>query len=303
MDYVAALYILAGLAAAHGIVMATYSLAVNPYETSFFIRIFPYHFLYNLFFSNSRYKTRRSYFSLRVDVNTSRRGVREHNDGLRRLIEIADRHEVPVTVAIAAEYLPALSDEVIQLLREGPHEVISHATHHDDITRRDQHAEIAASKKQLEAAFDCDVRGMVAPQGKHDLETLTAARHTGLSYISAGAAAHIRYWSFPYPFKKRGMWLLGGAVPSDHYLYTKKQRTPASALKTWKKSIAYRADRGWYIQLGYHNSSTSGEQLAALDRVLAMAAAHEDIVPVTQGTLVDVVQQKRSGSDAPNLFK
>ncbi len=276
--------LLSALILLHLIITLSYNLILNPNEPSTFTKIFPYQFIYNLLFSS--HKTTTPYFSLRVDINTSQKNVKKHNEGLADLIKLADCYDIPITFSIASEYIPALSEEVKRLINQPRHEIISHSHAHSDLTQKDQSEQIKKSKQKLENSFNKKVKGLVAPQAKHDFSTLKAAKQNNIEYLSAGSLSHIRYWSFPYPFQKRNVWLIGGGIPSDHYLYKQKDKTPQQALQIWKKAVKHRANKGWFTQLEYHNFSTSKEELEALAKLFRSISDQENIEPITQGELL-----------------
>jgi len=269
------------LIVSHLIIITIYNYKINPYEASIFTKFFPYEFLFNLYFSSN--KTKKSYFSLRVDINTSRENVKQHNEGLAKLIILANQYEIPITFSIASEYIPSLSEEVKELICEPRHEIISHGHIHSDLTQKNQAEQIKKSKLRLEEIFNKDVKGLVAPQAKHDFSTLKAAEENGIKYLSAGSLSYIRYWSFPYPFKKQSIWLIGGGIPSDHYLYQTKNRSAEEALHAWRKAIQHRSERGWFNQLEYHNFSTSKEKLEVLEELFQFISSNGKIEPTTQG--------------------
>ncbi len=276
-----------GLALVHLAIILVFNIYLNPNEPSTFTKIFPYQFIYNALFS--QYKPDKTFFSLRVDINTSKKNVEQHNEGLLHLIKLADRHKIPITFSIASEYIPALSEEVKKLIDQPQHEVISHSHAHSDLTQKDQTEQIKKSKERLEKTFDKKVKGLVAPQAKHDFDTLKAAKKNHIEYLSAGSLSYIRYWSFPYPFKKRNVWLIGGGIPSDHYLYRQKKKTPGQASEIWKKAVTHRAKRGWFTQLEYHNFSTSEEELDALEELFEFIEK-SNMEPITQGELLDFLR-------------
>ncbi|GEM_PF-4576476 len=269
----------------HLLVVVTFNTFINPHEPSTFAKIFPYQFINNLLFKGT--KTEKSYFSIRVDINTSEENVREHDEGVRRLIGLADRYDIPITFSIATEYIPVMSDDVIQMIKEGGHDVISHGHMHTDMTEQDQVGSIRRSKDILEDVFEREIIGLIGPNGKHDTRTLEAAKTTGIKFLSSGALSHIRYWSFPYPFKKDGIWLLGGSIKSDYQLYRVDEVEPKNSIEIWKKAISYRADKGWYTQLEYHNFSTTDDELSALEELFKYIKDDEGISPVTQSELVE----------------
>lgn len=273
----------------HLTIMFIFTFYINPHESSIFTRFFPYQFIFNLLFSKN--KTHHTYFSIRVDINTSKKNVKKHNPGVKKLIQIANKHHIPITFSIATTYLPVLSQEVIELIKNGKHEIISHAHHHKDITQRNQYQEIKKSKKMLEKKFNQQIQGMVAPQGKHNLQTLTAAKKTNIKYISAGALSHIRYWSFPYPFQKKKIWLIGGSIPSDHYLFNKKNIPPEKALNIWKKTLQHRAEQKWFSQLEYHNFSTTEKRLKQLEKLFIFIKQNPKITPITQAEFIKKIEE------------
>lgn len=267
----------------HLIFILIFDRIINPYEASTFTKIFPYQFIYNMLFST--YKPKKPYFSLRVDINTSKENVEEHNEGLTELIKLANRHNIPITFSIASEYIPALSEEAKELIDEPHHEIISHSHAHSDLTKKDQINQIKKSKQKLENTFNKKIKGLVAPQAKHDLSTLKAAKQNNIEYLSSGSLSYIRYWSFPYPFKKNNIWLIGGGIPSDYYLYHQKNRSPKEAITIWKNALKFRKERNWFTQLEYHNFSTSEEKINALEELFKFIEK-ENIEPITQGELI-----------------
>ena len=271
------------LAIVHVLFVLTFNRFINTYEASTFTKIFPYQFIYNMLFST--YKPQKPYFSLRVDINTSKENVEEHNEGLTELIKSANKYDIPITFSIAGEYIPALSKEVKELIDGPQHEIISHSHTHSDLTKKDQSKQIKKSKQRLEGSFNKEIKGLVAPQAKHDLTTLKAAKQNDIEYISSGSLSYIRYWSFPYPFKKDDIWLIGGGIPSDHYLYHQKNRSPNEALTIWKKALQFRKERNWFTQLEYHNFSTSEKELQIMEELFKYIN-NSDIEPITQGELV-----------------
>lgn len=273
-------YGIATLILIHLAFVLIFNLLINPLEPSTFTKLFPYQFLYNLLFCPNRPK--KAYFSLRVDINTNERNVRDNNHGVARLIRSANKHNLPITFSISSEFIPALSDEVKNLVNEPQHELISHSHSHSNITEENQYQQVKKSKTFLEKTFDKKIKGMVAPQAKHDKETLKAARDNGIEYISAGSLSYLQYWSFPYPFKKERMWLIGGSVPSDYYLYNQKEKSPKEALRVWKEAIKHRANKGWFTQLEYHNFSTSEEELEAIEQLFQFIASKDNIEQITQ---------------------
>ncbi|MFW6048529.1 MAG: polysaccharide deacetylase family protein [Candidatus Natronoplasma sp.] len=274
------------IAVIHLISILVFNLLINPYDPSTFTKIFPYQFLYNLIFSKQ--KTKKAYFFLRLDINTSKDNVKKNNAGVAELIRKADEHNIPITFSIASEYIPALSEEVKELIDQPQHEVISHSHIHSDITKQNQSEQLRKSKHRLENTFEKNIKGMVAPNAKHDKATLKAAKKNEIRYISAGSLGHIRYWSFPYPFKKNNIWLLGGDIPSDHYLYRQKNKSPKEALEIWKKAINHRAKKGWFSQLEYHNFSTSKEELKVLEEIFKHIQK-KHLESITQIELIDAL--------------
>lgn len=274
------------LAIVHVLFVLTFNRFINPHESSTFTKIFPYEFIYNKLFS--KHKTKKPYFSLRVDINTSRENVKEHDEGLIKLIKLANDHNIPITFSIASEYIPALSGEVKELISEPQHEIISHSHTHSDLTKEDQSKQIKKSKQRLEESFNKEIKGLVAPQAKHDLNTLKAAKQNNIKYLSSGSLSYIRYWSFPYPFKKQNIWLIGGGIPSDHYLYHQKNRSPNEALTIWKNALQFRMERNWFTQLEYHNFSTSEKELDVL-KELFKYIKNSDIEPIKQSELIDKI--------------
>ncbi len=282
------LIIIVILTISHLIVIFNFNFIINPHEPSVFTKIFPYQFIYNLVFSNI--KLNEAYFSLRVDINTSKENVKKHNQGVLELIKIANRCSIPITFSIVADFLPALSDEVIEMIDKGDHEVISHGLNHDDITEQDQLTSIKKSKELLESKFDQKIVGFIGSRGKHDPSTLKAAKKSGIKFISSGYLPHLRYWSFPYPFNKKGVWLLGGSIKSDYQLYEEENKTPEEAINIWKDAIDYRAKKGWYTQLEYHNFSTSEEKLKALEELFEYIEENENLKTITQTELIKEVE-------------
>jgi len=264
----------------HISVLLLYNLIINPYEASTFIKYFPYHFLLNLYFSKN--KTDKAYFSLRVDINTSKKNVRENNEGLVNLIKLANNYHISITFSIASEYISVLSNEAKKLIKASQHEIISHSHTHSDITEQNQITQVKNSKDQLEESFDKKVNGLIAPQAKHDFRTLKAAKENDIKYISAGSLSYIRYWSFPYPFRKKGISLIGGGIPSDYYLYHQKNKKPSEAVTIWKKAIEHRSQRKWFTQLEYHNFSTSKKELRTLEQLFRYIKEKGDLTPITQ---------------------
>jgi len=271
----------------HLIVILTYNFVINPYEPSIFTKIFPYMFIYNLTFS--KVKLQNPYFSIRVDINTSRENVKKHNEGVLELIELANKYTIPITFSISTEYLPYITSDVIKGIKDGNHEVISHGAKHKKITSQDQIKSIKNSKKKLEDKFGQKVIGLIGPQGEHDSKTLKAARLNDIKYISSGTLSLLRYWSFPYPFKKGGIWLLGGSIKSDYQLYEKDKLKSNKALEVWKEAIGFRTKKGWYTQLEYHNSSTTKEKLNSLEDLFRYIESLEELKPVTQSELIKEV--------------
>lgn len=280
--------ILALLIISHSIAIFIFNFIINPYDPSTFTKIFPYQFIYNLIFS--KFKPKDSYFSLRVDINSSKENVKKHDQGVLELIKIANEYSIPITFSLVADFLPELSDEVIEMIKEGDHEVISHGLDHEDITEQDQVNSIRRSKELLEDTFDQEILGFIGPKGRHDLKTLEAAKESRIKFLSSGYLPHLRYWSFPYPFKKRGIWLLGGSIKSDHRLYEEQKLKPEKALKIWKEELDFRAERGWYTQLEYHNFSTSEEKLKALEELFEHIEKKDDLKPITQSDLIREVK-------------
>ncbi|MFP4185699.1 MAG: polysaccharide deacetylase family protein [Thermoplasmata archaeon] len=272
------------IAVIHLVSILVFIFLINPNDPSTFTKIFPYQFIYNLLFSP--HKPNKSYFSLRLDINTSEENVKENNAGVAELIRKADEHNIPITFSIASEYIPALSQEVKEMIDQPQHEVISHSHIHSDITKQNQSEQLRKSKRKLENTFEKKIKGMVAPNAKHDKATLKAAKKNEIKYISAGSLGHIRYWSFPYPFKKNNVWLVGGSIPSDHYLYRQKNKDPKEALQIWKKAVTHKAEKNWFTQLEYHNFSTSEEKLEALEQLFKFIDSHENIKPITQRELI-----------------
>lgn len=271
----------------HVIFILIFDRIIDPYEASTFTKIFPYQFIYNMLFSI--YKPKKPYFSLRVDINTSKKNVEEHDEGLTELIRSANKYDIPMTFSIASEYIPALSKDVKELINEPQHEIISHSHTHSDLTKKDQSKQIKKSKQRLEGSFNKVIKGLVAPQAKHDLSTLKAAKQNNIEYISSGSLSYIRYWSFPYPFKKDDIWLIGGGIPSDHYLYHQKNRSPDEALTIWKNALQFRKKRNWFTQLEYHNFSTSKKELEIMEELFKYIK-DSDIEPITQSELIDKIR-------------
>ncbi len=271
----------------HATFLMIFNFIINPYEPSFFAKIFPYQFIHNLLFSKSKLKD--SYFSIRVDINSSKENVKKHNQGVLELIKIANRYSIPITFSVVADFLPALSDEAIKMIDEGDHEVISHGLNHDDITEQNQLTPIKKSKELLENKFDQKIVGFIGSRGKHDSNTLKAAKKSGIKFISSGYLSQLRYWSFPYPFKKKDVWLLGGSIKSDYQLYEEENITPEEAISIWKEAIDFRSKRGWYTQLEYHNISTSEEKLKALEELFEYVQEKENLKPITQSELIKEV--------------
>ncbi|MFW6142135.1 MAG: polysaccharide deacetylase family protein [Candidatus Saliniplasma sp.] len=209
-----------------------------------------------------------------------------------KLIKLADKHGIPITFSVASEYIPDLSDDVKELMMEPQHEIITHGHSHSDITGQDQNDQLNISKQLLENTFNKTVKGMVAPQAKHDMNTLKAAKNNGIEYISAGTLSYIRYWSFPYPFKKNGIWLIGGSIPSDHFLYHQKGKRPEDALEIWKSALIHRSKKGWFTQLEYHNFSTSEEELKALEKLFQFISNKKDLEPITQGQFIERIEER-----------
>lgn len=272
----------------HLSVLLIFNYIINPYEPSFFTKIFPYFFLSNLVFSKRNLN--KTHFSIRVDINTSRENVERHNDGVLKLIKIANKHSIPVTFSISSEYLSVISKDVIENIKKGEHEVISHGSKHEKITSQDQADSIKESKEKLEDRFEQKVIGLIGPQGKHNSKTLKAAKENNIKYISSGSLSYLRYWSFPYPFKKKGIWLLGGSIKSDYQLYEKENLGPKKALVIWKEALDFRSEKRWYTQLEYHNSSTSEEQLNVLKQLFRYIENNDSIKPITQSDLVQEVE-------------
>ncbi len=273
----------------HCFFIIIFNIFINPHEPSTFAKIFPYQFINNLLFKGTN--TEKSYFSIRVDINTSEENVREHDEGVRRLIHIADRYHIPITFSIATEYISVMSDDVIQKIKEGGHDVISHGHMHTDMTEQDQVSSIRRSKDILEEVFEREIIGLIGPNGKHDTRTLEAAKTTGIKFLSSGALSHIRYWSFPYPFKKDGVWLLGGSIKSDFQLYRVDKVEPKRSMELWKKAISYRTDKGWYTQLEYHNFSTTDDELSALEELFKYIKEDTPLKPITQSDLVWMMEK------------
>ena len=271
----------------HVAVILIFNYLINPYEPSLLTKIFPYMFIHNLIFSKA---LDRPYFSIRVDINTSEENVEKNNEGVLDLIELANEHSIPITFSIASEYLPALSEEVIEHIKSGDHEVISHGSKHEKITSQDQANSIKESKEKLEARFEQKVTGLIGPQGEHNLQTLKAAKENNIIYISSGNLSYLRYWSFPYPFKKKGIWLLGGSIKSDYQLYESEKVKPNKALEIWEEAIDFRTKKRWYTQLEYHNSSTSEEQLKVLKELFKYIENKDDLKTITQSELIKEVK-------------
>ncbi len=271
----------------HALIVIIFNFMINPHEPSVFTKIFPYQFIYNLIFSKTKPNGAR--FSIRVDINGSKENVKKHNHGVLELIKTANRYSIPITFSIVADFLPALSDDVIEMIDEGDHEVISHGLNHDDITEQDQLTSIKKSKELLESKFDQKIVGFIGSRGKHDPSTLKAAKTSGIKFLSSGYLPYLRYWSFPSPFKKKMVWLLGGSIKSDYQLYEEENITPEEAIKIWKDAIDFRAKRGWYTQLEYHNFSTSEEKLKALEEFFKYIQEKENLKPITQSELIKEV--------------
>lgn len=284
------LLLLIHLAAIHILVMIFYNILYNPHDPSFFTRFFPYQFLYNLYSKNS-YELDKSYFIFRLDINTSQENVKRYDEGVQKLIKMADQHDIPLTISIATEYLSSISDKTKQVIKNSDNAIISHSHSHDEITKKDQEKQIKKSKTLLEKEFDRKIRGMIAPKAKHDLSTLEAAKTSSIEYFSAGAVSYIRYWSFPFPFKKKGIWLFGGGIPSDYYLYEKKDLSPRKTLEHWKEDIKHRAMNQWLITLEYHNFSASEEKLKVLNELFKFVNNHSKIEAVHLDTLVDILEE------------
>ncbi len=275
------------LFAAHILVMVVYNIVINPYDASIFTKIFPYQFLHNLYRRKPE-SALKSYFSFRLDIDTSEENVKKNDAGVQKLIRIADDHGVPITFSIATEYLPFFSEKTKEMIKNGEHAVITHGHSHEGyITEKEQEEELRRSKRILESEFQTEVKGLIAPKAKHDFETLKAAKKNSIEYISAGSLSYIRYWSFPYPFKKKDVWLLGGCVPSDYHLYERKRKSPEEALSLWKEAVEHRVRNQWFIQLEYHNFSTSEEKLKVLEELLRYVKEDTEAVPITLDEIVE----------------
>jgi len=83
---------------------------------------------------------------------------------------------------------------------------------------------------------------------------------------------------------------LGGTIKSDYQLYVKEKVEPKKALDIWKEAIDFRSKKGWYTQLEYHNSSTTEEQLEALEELFKYIKKKVDLETITQSELVEEVK-------------
>lgn len=276
---------------AHLVTILIYTFVINPFEYSRKRKLFPYQFLYNLYIS--KYKLDKPYFSIRVDINSSKSEVKKSNPGLVKLIKIANRNNIPITFSIATEYLSVLSKEVVDLIKKGDHEVATHCHYHSDITQREQYSEIKYSKRALEKKFNQRIIGMVAPHGRQNLDTLYAANKNGIKYVSSGMLPYLKYQPFPYPFIKKNIWLLGGGGMSDVKIYRVRDYDTRRALKTWKRFIYFRYNKGWYTQLEYHSFFTSEDQLKVLEKLFKFINDIDDLLVITNGDLVKILENKK----------